>query len=98
MRKLTRRKFLIQVIRRDHQDNHLQKDLVNLIKEKGRTLEIKATQGKYYLPVVEEMIVTAAVMKKNQIEESRSILNPVKKLKCQQVITPMSRPKIEKGW
>jgi len=97
MRKQTQRKFLIQVLKTNQPDTHFWKDPVSLIKEKEKTSGIKTVQGNYHLLVVEEEMMTAAV-KKNQIEGSRGILNCVKKLKCQQVTMPKSRPKIERKW
>ena len=49
-------------------------DLVNLIRVKGRTLETKADKRIYHLPVEEEVMIIAAVMR-NQTLESLGTLN-----------------------
>jgi len=82
MRKQIRRKSLTLANRRSQLDTHFWKDLVKLIKEKGRTLETKVVLGKYYLLVIEEMMEIAVVVIRNQTEESHGILKITRKSIC----------------
>ncbi len=83
MRKQIWRKYLTPANRGNYQDTHSQEDPVSLIKGKERTLGIKIARRKYHLPVVKENMMTVAVVIRNQIEESPSILKTAKKLICQ---------------
>ena len=83
MSKLTRRKFRIQASKRSQLGIHFQGDPANLIKERGRTPEIKTVERKYHLPVEVEATTIAAAVTKSQTKESRGILKAAEKLTCQ---------------
>jgi len=91
---LIRRKFQIQAKRQE--DIPSQKDLVNLIRVKRRTPEIKAAKRIYHLPVKEEVIIVAAVMR-NQTQGSLSILNLTERYRFPKVTSCKNKMKIEKG-
>jgi len=82
MSKQTRRKFLIQVSKRNQPDIHSQEDPVNLIRERERTSETKIVERRYHLPVEvkEEMMVTIVTVIKTQNLESYGVLKPIEKL------------------
>ncbi len=77
--------FLTLASRKSQLGIHFQEDPANLIRERERTLGIKAARGKYHLPVMEEEMMIEAVVMKNQIKESHGILKLVKKSLCLKV-------------
>ncbi len=91
----TRRKFLIQPSRKNQSGIYFWVDPVSLTKERERILGIKIVRRKYYLPVVGEETMIAAVMK-SQIKESCDTLKAAEKSMCPQETAYKNRLIIEK--
>ena len=96
MSKLIRRKYKRPVNNGSHKDIPFQVDLVNLTRVKERTPETKAAYVTYHLPVEEEVMI-AAVMMRNEIKESHGTLNLTEKFLSLKEILCKNKMKIEKG-
>ena len=97
MTKWIQRKYWILVNKGSQQDIPSQADLVNLIRVKRRTSEIKTAKRIYHLPVEEEEEMIAVVAMRNWIKENHSILNLAKKFLFLKETLCKNKMKIEKG-